>query len=664
VFTVMFTAMMLCAAEEAPPRATITIDPQRGLGKVNPLIFGSNLLAYQRHGPEYQDRGAGIWDPVARRPVPEMLAFARDIRMTTTRWPGGCETHNYDWRKTVGPLDQRPKQQFGLPEFLRFSHEIGAVPVLTVADYFGDESFAADLVEYCNAPNDGANPNGGTDYAKIRAADGHSEPWNVVWFEYGNETDHGNHQGKVFSAEEYARRYMKYQAAMKAVDPRIKLGAVFFNSRPDPRGELPNWTRTVLQVAGKQIDFAIHHAYVPGYYKNDDPPSIARDLFAACLASHDQWVWHYQKLAEQMTQITGRRDIPLAITEFNGHFVQEKPVPYRHCLGNALVNAELLRVLVRPDLAFACAHYWEFANEYWGMVKGYQPPYVFRPNYQPFLLYARHFGDTLVQADVQCPAYDTDGGWGVQPARGAAAEFRVEPDDLLPVGDWTISPVNGVEQSQRDGVLSVEIKTDERLNYYHAKRTMPAQPRCGYLVTAEVRTEGLKGERRAQIQVGDSRGWLATQSASLSDQTRSEQWTALEASYVTLADAKAIEIVARRLECSGTGRLWFRNVRVRRFTPKNFGSVPYLGVVASRDSRTGRIAVMITNRHLDSPMRTTIRVPGAKLAEAWSMVGPAIDATNEDKPDTVRIEPTPVQVTDGEVRLTLPKHSFTAVVVR
>jgi hypothetical protein len=38
-------------------------------------------------------------------------------------------------------------------------------------------ALAADWVEYCNAPYDGSNPNGGTDWAAQRAADGSPDPY-------------------------------------------------------------------------------------------------------------------------------------------------------------------------------------------------------------------------------------------------------------------------------------------------------------------------------------------------------------------------------------------------------------------------------------------------------------------------------------------------------
>ena len=61
----------------------------------------------------------------------------------------------------------------------------------------------------------------------------------------------------------------------------------------------------------------------------------------------------------------------MAIPEYNGHFVQEKPVPYRQSLANALRNAEHLRIMMKPENRILMANFWQFANEYRGMVQGY-----------------------------------------------------------------------------------------------------------------------------------------------------------------------------------------------------------------------------------------------------------------------------------------------------
>lgn len=231
-FGICFLIMALAIPVAAARDAVITVHPQAVIGKVNPLIFGSNQIAYP--GREiYSARGAGIWDPVRRMPVSEYVALSKLAGITVQRWPGGCYTHNYNWKKTVGPLNERLDMLFGLSEFLAFCEAANAVPLITLAVYWGEPQDAADLVEYLNQPNNGANPNGGKDWAAIRAMDGHPEPYGVIWFEYGNEDYHGEHKTKenpnprCISPEEYAKRYLKYQTAMKSIDPRIKLGKFF-----------------------------------------------------------------------------------------------------------------------------------------------------------------------------------------------------------------------------------------------------------------------------------------------------------------------------------------------------------------------------------------------------------------------------------------------------
>jgi alpha-L-arabinofuranosidase len=481
----------------------------------------------------------------------------------------------------------------------------------------------------------------------------------VTWIEFGNESDHGNHHGKRYTPEEYADRYLAYRKAMKAVDPNIRLGAVLENVS---NGKFGEWTKTVLARAGKEMDFAIHHAYLPGYSKNTDPPLIARKLFPASWAAPAQWTMDYRALRRLMRDLTGREDIPLAITEFNGSFVQQKPVPYRLCLGNALINAELVRVLMQPEFKITLANFWQFANEYWGSVKGYAPPYVKRPNYYVFQLYAQHFGDTLVRADVKCETYDSDGGWGMMPARGKPEEFKLLPGNLLPPQPWKINEVAGVKQREENGVLIAEITTDADLNYYHAQMQMDALPLTGYRLTGEIRTEGLERSRGAQLQIGDARGWTATHSCALTPQVRSGEWATVTADYVTLPDAKAVTIQPRRLEGTGsTGKLYFRNVNIVRFIPENLGAVPYLGVNASMSVDGRKCCLMVVNKSLDNAISATITGVRARAARARTLTGPAVDATNEKDPNTVALRDLPITMTDGSASASFPPCSVTAV---
>lgn len=646
-------------------QARLILFADRSLGRVNRWIFGNNMLGYQKGGwphaePIYHDRGAGIWDPERRRPVPEMVALPRNIGLSVARYPGGCGVHLFDWKRTVGPLESRPEQQFGLPEFLRCCEAMGAIPLITIADYFGTAQDAADMVEYLNAPADAPHP-----WAQVRQRDGRRQPWNVIYFEYGNESEHGDHRSRRMIPQEYARNYLQYRRAMKAVDNRIKLGAVVATGFP----KLDEWARPVLKIIGGEVDFVIHHSYLPTYYRDDGIPP-AEQLFALALACPDQIQSYYDDLRRLLRETTGRDNVPIAVTEFNGHFVQEKPVPYRHTLGNALLNAEMLRVFLNPQNRILMANFWQFCNEYWGAVKGYGhlgERLVKRPQYYPFELYHHHFGDELVEAKVECARFEVDGGYGVAPARGKGHPGGVTGAPIKPSDRWSIQPVAGVEQRLEGDVLAVEFRGNEDVNYYHARVVLPAKPNTLYRLRGWVKTEALTSSRGACFQIGDARGWLATRSAAITPEvTGTADWTPVEVEYRTLTDTREVEVLARRLEGGGavSGRAWYRDVQIQEFVPRTFPAVPYLSAIASRNGRKSLYA-MLVNKHLRSPLVVEVQVQGFVPREAslWILTGQSVDSINEQDPQAVKVVKRGVGRVSSRFRIELPPHSLTALEV-
>ncbi|MHB8996233.1 MAG: alpha-L-arabinofuranosidase C-terminal domain-containing protein [Armatimonadota bacterium] len=662
----LLSCLVSSLAFAAEHDATIIVHPTKIIGKVNPLIFGNNQLAYQR-SPQYSNFGAGIWDPVKRVPVPEYVALSKQAGVSVQRWPGGCEAHNYNWKKTVGPLADRPDMLFGLPEFMTFCEATSSIPLLTLSVFWGSETDAADIVEYLNSPV-GKNPNGGLDWAALRAADGHPAPYGVVYFEYGNEDYHGEHKTKdnpnprKITPEDYAQQYLAYQRAMKSVDPRVKLAGLL-------QYGLWDWNKAVLQGCGKQMDFAIDHTYTPGRGENMTEEQ-ARPYLYACLASDAHIQSIYDKLYAQIKDLTGRTDLKLAITEYNGWFVQEKPWPMRQCLANALRNAEHLRVMMRPENNILMANFWQFSNEYWGMAKGHVEkgePVVKQANFFPYQLYHEHFGDTLVATDVTCGTWDFPGG-PLPARRGKPSEYKLFEQNLLPKDfAWDPrSPESGALQTIEGQTVAVEF-TGNDVNYYSAKLTLPAEPGIGYRVTGLIKTEAITDARGLGFQVGDARGWTETKSCTLGGSvTGTTDWTPVTVEYLTLPDTTEIEITARRLGGTGniTGKGWYRLESVQKFTPQNAGPVPDIGVNTARRP-DGTITLMIVNKNLDQEIPIRLQIEGKRVrtgaARAWLLTGPSPESNNLTQPDNIKVTEQPVEVQYGAYTLTLPKCSMAAV---
>ena len=390
----------------------ISVFTNNEISEVNKKVFGSNILGDEpsrtkpslRHTYAHIDYGTGIWNPRKNEYVDTVVNLAKEAGLSIFRF--ATLNHN-DWKKSIG--NNREHFLFGLDEFLKTVHDIGAEPFITISYFTGNEQDAADLVEYLNVESDGKHF-----WADKRAENGHPEPYGVKYFELGNEVWIGDHRKiKEVRPEEYGERYLSYQKAMKKVDNSIQVGLMLKH----PYNE--SWDGRILGVVGSNVDFIVKHIYPThdmGFWSSWKRLEM-KEMFQVVLGSPSVFTEKY--LLETLRLIkdkTGRDDIYFAVNEFNGWFVQNEPVPYRHSLGNALVIAELLKIFMKPSNKVLMANNWHFLNSYWGSIKSednfmthdYQRPikYIKRPNYYVYELYNKHFGDILVKTDVKSDSYD------------------------------------------------------------------------------------------------------------------------------------------------------------------------------------------------------------------------------------------------------------------
>ncbi|MDD4899225.1 MAG: alpha-L-arabinofuranosidase C-terminal domain-containing protein, partial [Candidatus Omnitrophica bacterium] len=194
--------------------------------------------------------------------------------------------------------------------------------------------------------------------------------------------------------------YLKYYSAIKATNPDAQVGVILC---------IASWDKAVMNIIKDKLDFAVIHLY-PGseISQNKILRSPAKEIFQQILEVSVPDSEDYLNQAQTLLKETTGRDIPIAVTEYNAGLTSDHPVPFRHALGTALVNAELLRVFMKPEHHILMANYWQFSNSFWGMVytngdfmqHGYAEKlnYIKRPNYYVYELYARHFGGTLLNA--------------------------------------------------------------------------------------------------------------------------------------------------------------------------------------------------------------------------------------------------------------------------
>lgn len=666
------SALITCCALLSPATiataqqpATITIDTGKVLGPVNRLIFGHNLEAADNARIFASDTtsmdgiqtGGGFWDPHRAAPVPEVVNACKAVGMGMMRYPGGCLAHNFDWRKAVGPEAKKNGWLFGVDEYLALCRSIGAEPIFTISDYVlpADQmpENAAGLVEYLNAPATPEHP-----WAMKRKAWGHAEPYHVTWFELGNESVHGNHRvipHRQYTPEEYAAYANETAAAMRRVDPSIRIGIVMVPSAGTDVEN--NWNRTVAHLAGKSADFVVVHLYAPHAGVKAAPEEV---LMQSTMAVGEQSEHHLDEFRSMSLRESGR-DLPLAVTEYNGS-LGETIKPYRFSYGEALESADLIRVFLLPEHRVLTANYWQFLNGYFGMLRRSPKGETEMPAFPLYRMWGQHFGSQLVSTSVIGPRLAFLGAGSVQPADGDTfRERRI-------LGDVALTTTHAAESTSKAKGSFIYTWKDARGDAY---------PKLGYFEALSAKGGGsleydlsfearfvtdAKGELPAiGLGIGDSRGWSATHSGLGIDGVRRE-WRPFHGTYTALADTRGIDFTARlqKADVPLSGTLEVRNLSIKSAEPTHYPAYNLLTSSASLSADGKTLYVIVFNKSAAESIQAKLRFDGfaAKKAHLWQVNGPGL-ATFDGVREVKHGDELPVA--SGEATYAFPAHSMTAL---
>src|ERR1035437_311225 len=201
---------------------------------------------------------------------PDLLQAVAGMKAPIIRWPGGSFVGNYRWKDGIGSQsqrrvypatiwDDRDTNSLGTDEFIALCRRLGAEPLLIVnighRDNRGLQQLAyiqeaLDWMEYCNGPADSR-------WGKVRAANGHPQPYNVKYWEIGNET-------WAMGADAYVQAVKDFVPPMRKKYPSVKIAVC--GGHNTSAGNEGNWDETLLQGdVTKLYDYlSIHH------YENAD----------------------------------------------------------------------------------------------------------------------------------------------------------------------------------------------------------------------------------------------------------------------------------------------------------------------------------------------------------------------------------------------------------
>ncbi len=411
-------------------KAMILIDNNRRISEISPLLFSG--FAEHMGRCIYE----GIYDPDSPHADEsglrkDVLDALRELNFRAIRYPGGNFLSGYRWEDGIGPKNQRPKRrdlawqslesnQFGTDEFMVFCEKIKAEPMLAVNMGTGSIQDAANLVEYCNAP-------AGTQYADMRARNGHADPYNVRYWCIGNEMD-GPWQIGHLDMVEYGKKAREAAKMMRWQDASIQ--TVLCGSSSSQMPTFPEWDRTVLELAWEHVNYHSLHYYASNH-ADDTGSYLALGAEFENFVDTLSGVLRYVKAKNR-----SRHDVYLSWDEWNVWY-RAHPEPGRdkwtqsphlleevYNLEDALVIAQWLNVFLRKADVLKIACLAQIVNVI-APILTTRDALLKQSIYYPFMLYSRLANGAALDVAVRAPRYETR-QFGDMPLLDVSASFNEE----------------------------------------------------------------------------------------------------------------------------------------------------------------------------------------------------------------------------------------------
>ncbi len=346
----------------------------------------------------------------------------QEIGPTNIRY-GGNFISDYDWSKGVGDPDRRPStfdfawkqmdtNDVGTDEILALTKLLNAEPYMNVNAGFGDAKSAAEWLEYVN----GATT---TPMGKLRAANGHPEPYKVKWWNIGNEM-YGPWQLGQMQIEQYAIKHNLFAQAMRKVDPSITIvgvgatpeemgttrAAASYGTSIVEFGSAQDWDSVMLSKDAANFDDLSEHLYPKGNQAFD----AAQGKFVGIeesQADHARRLPNRVKMTVEAWQEYEKRfpnldmkKIQIALDEWR----PGDPGGSRSPMFSALSSAEALNEISRNSEWFALSDFTHLT----GLVSGRTETTIL-PIGRMFELYRHHFGSIPVAVTGNAPQRELQG---------------------------------------------------------------------------------------------------------------------------------------------------------------------------------------------------------------------------------------------------------------
>ena len=381
------TIILLALATMPVFSATLKVQPDKVLRTVDRhRLLGTNVA---------------LWFEARKLLDADVQYYLRELNPSYIRIPGGSWSDSYIWngngiwdgnrfdmskyKNGVWKIDYsgyapgfnqvapgKPDEWHGNVDVYAlhdFARDKGAHCIVTVNVGTGTPKMAAEWVRWANI----------------------KEKFGVKYWEIGNELE-GSWEmgstmpnGKRMTGKDYAKKFIEFAKAMKAVDPNIKVGG------PTAANTRAVFLKDLLKYAGEHVDFISIHTYpVNRHYDTE------REIVAQALSLREPMKRYHDLIAKYQP---ARKDkIEIAITEWNMKVAEDRDSADLLC---GLWSAVFVGEMFRQGVTFATQ--WDLLT---ATPEGGHGLFDFHGRCQPksqywgLYMWSKFMGDQLLESEL------------------------------------------------------------------------------------------------------------------------------------------------------------------------------------------------------------------------------------------------------------------------
>ena len=314
LFAPLAVSLLFIFYSSSAQQIKIEIDGGKTIRPINPWLYGINTARWD------ESLFPGPTNEMLRTADRDAIEKIKASGVTLLKYPGGNDADQYIWNSSANNATE-----MNTDEYIALCREVGAEPFITV-NFNEPPDLAAEWVRYCNIV----------------------KGYNVKLWEVGDE-QWGTWARGHAPPEEYAKKYINFVKAMRAVDPTIKVATNV------PLGVHPeNWAERVLKAAGEHVDMLTYTYFPqPSGKENDDTLMTTVGKFRTLVT----------KLREDVERAVGpQKAASILFINVGYNSASHSPGPQTLQMINAIWTADMLGSMAELGTDISC--FWALHNFY------------------------------------------------------------------------------------------------------------------------------------------------------------------------------------------------------------------------------------------------------------------------------------------------------------